>query len=492
MERKYVLSIDQSTQGTKALLFDEIGKLIGRHDILHKQYISEEGYISHNLEEIYTNTINAIKILIEKTGIEKEKICYMGISNQRETTGVWNKITGEPLSYAIVWQCSRAKDICEDDKIKSKSEIIKEKTGIPLSPYFPASKILWFLKNIPNIEKLAKENNLCFGTIDSWLIYKLTKGKSFKTDFSNASRTQLFNIEKLKWDEEILSIFGIDKNFLPEVCSSNSCFGETDLGGILEKPIKITGVLGDSHGALFGQGCFAEGMAKITYGTGSSIMLNTGNKIIKNKDLIASLAWGIDGIPTYVLEGNINYAGAVVTWLKDSLGLIKTPAETEILARKANFNDETYLVPAFTGLGTPYWNSSVKGILYGISRFTGKNEIVKAGLDCIAYQVNDILEIMNKCTQIKEIRADGGITKNKYLMQFQSDISEIPVKIPDKEELSGIGAAYMAGLSVGLYDITTLTKHISYQTYNPLMDKNIKELKWIGWKKAINSILKTE
>lgn len=492
MERKYVLSIDQSTQGTKALLFDEMGKFIGRHDILHKQYISEQGYVSHDLEEIYNNTIKAIKILFEKTKIKKEKIWCIGISNQRETTGVWNKQTGKPLSQAVVWQCSRAKNICENKKIKLEEEMIKEKTGIPLSPYFPAAKISWILKNVPNAEKMMKEKSICFGTMDSWLIYKFTKGKSFKTDFSNASRTQLFNITTLKWDKELLDLFDIYEESLPEVCSSNACFGETDLEGILEKPIKITGVLGDSQGALFGQGCFDEGMVKVTYGTGSSIMLNTGNKIIKNKNLITSLAWGVDNIPTYVLEGNINYAGAVINWLKDNLGFIKTPSETEELANNSNLSDETYLVPSFTGLGAPYWNSTVKGVLYGISRFTGRNEIVRAGLDCIAYQVNDIIEIMNKCInkKIKEIHVDGGITKNKYLMQFQSDISEILVKVSNREELSGIGAAYMAGLSIGLYDNTIFTKHILYNKYEPLMEKSIKDLKKIGWEKAINSILK--
>lgn len=489
MENNYVLSIDQSTQGTKALLFDETGKLIIREDIPHEQIISDLGWVSHDLNEIYLNTLKVVYKLIEKNDIDKSKIIALGISNQRETSAAWHKKTGKPINHAIVWQCARARDICKKIEEQGHGKKIKEITGINLSPYFPASKFSWLLENIED-EKISKEDIL-LGTIDSWLIYKLTKGKVFKTDYSNASRTQLLNLNTLEWDETICEIFGINTSNLAEICDSNSIFGYTDFDGYLEKEIPICGVLGDSHGALFGQGCLNKGMAKITYGTGSSVMMNVGEKPVYSENgVVTSLAWGIDGKVNYVLEGNINYTGAVISWLQKGLGLIKSAGETEKLAYSANEDDTTYLVPAFTGLGAPYWSSDAKAMIYGMTRNTGKAEISKAALECIGYQITDALRIMIKDSNIPltELRVDGGPTRNKYLMQFQSDMTNIPVQIPDAEELSGIGVAYLAGLKIGIFD-KEIFSVIKRKKYFPKMDETIKKKKYLGWNEAINMVI---
>ena len=336
MSEQYMISIDQSTQGTKALLFDSTGNLIRRVDQAHRQIIDEKGWVSHDPMEIYQNIIAVTARLLEETQIDRDKVAGVGISNQRETSLAWNRITGEPVGLAVVWQCARAADLCDQVAAAGHGEKIRRKTGMNLSPYFPASKIAWILRNVEGARELSDAGKLCHGTIDSWVIYKLTGKTSYKTDFSNASRTQLFNIFDLKWDEEICDIFGIDPNNLPEVCDSNSNFGETDFDGLLPNPVPIHGVLGDSHGALFGQGCLQPGMMKSTYGTGSSIMMNIGeNPVLSTHGVVTSLAWSMDGKVNYVLEGNLNYTGAVITWLKDDLKMIDSPQETQALAEQA-------------------------------------------------------------------------------------------------------------------------------------------------------------
>lgn len=491
---KYILGIDQSTQGTKALLFNEEGDLLKRSDLPHRQIINEKGWVSHDPEEIYQNTIQVVKNLVESSGIDKNEIAGVGISNQRETSLAWDKITGEPLADAIVWQCARAAGICERDSVKEKGEMIRQKTGLNLSPYFPASKIAWLLEEVDGAKEKAAEHTICHGTIDSWLIYRLTGNKVYKTDYSNASRTQLFNIFELKWDEGICRLFGIDPANMAEVCNSDSEFGETDFEGFLEHPIPIHGVLGDSHGALFGQGCLEKGMIKSTFGTGSSIMMNIGEKpVLSAHGVVTSLAWGMNGKVNYVLEGNINYTGAVITWLKEDARLIDSPQETEELAAQAEQDDELYLVPAFTGLGAPYWDSRAKAALIGITRTTRRAEMVRAGLECITYQITDIIEAMRQDAQveIKSLRVDGGPTRNAYLMQFQSDMTEAAVLVPDAEELSGIGAAYAAGLALKVYD-DKIFKKLQRKTYDPTMDKKLRDKKYAGWKKAVAMILTGE
>ena len=483
----YVLGIDQSTQGTKALLFDQDGALVSRADLPHRQMIDERGWVEHDPEEIWNNTLRVVQQLVEQSGIDKGDIRTVGISNQRETALVWEKDTGKPIYNAVVWQCARGAEICQGLEQAGHREQIHARTGLTLSPYFSAAKLAWVLRNVPGAQQRAEQGELCCGTVDSWLVYKLTSGKEFRTDYSNASRTQLFNIHTLQWDEQLCEWFQIPMCTLAQVTDSDGCYGQTDFDGFLEHPIPIHGVLGDSHGALFGQGCHQKGMVKATYGTGSSIMMNIGQTPVMDPHIVTSLAWSMGGTVHYVLEGNINYTGAVITWLKDDLGLISSAAETSQLAEQAT----TYLVPAFSGLGAPYWDSEAKATLCGMSRTTQRREIVKAGLECIAYQITDVITAMKEASgvEIQELRVDGGPTRNRYLMQFQSDIVGIPVQVPQAEELSGIGAAYAAGLAIGLYQADHVFGRMQRQTFIPQMTKIDRENRYTGWKHAVSSVL---
>ncbi len=488
---RYVLGIDQSTQGTKALLFDEEGALFCRSDLPHRQIVDERGWVEHDLEEIYANTVQTVKDVVKKAGIDKGDIAVLGISNQRETAACWEKETGKPVYNAVVWQCARGASICEEIEKQGYARMIKERTGLQLSPYFSAAKLSWIFRNVEGVKEKAAEGKIACGTIDSFLVHRLTGGKHFKTDYSNASRTQLFHIRELKWDQEILDIFGIDPSCMAQVTDSNGYYGETDFDGFLDRPIPIRGVLGDSHGALFGQGCLKEGMVKATYGTGSSIMMNTGEKpVFTDLGVVTSLAWSMDGKVNYVLEGNINYTGAVITWLKDDVKLIASAAETEALARQAAEGDKTYLVPAFSGLGAPYWDSRATAAISGITRTTGKAEIVRAALDCIAYQITDIVKAMEEASGIamEELRVDGGPTRNGYLMQFQSDMLGIPVRIPEAEELSGIGAAYAAGIAAGILDEKVFEK-MGRTSYNSKIEGYVREQRYAGWKEAVKMVM---
>lgn len=488
---RYVIGIDQSTQGTKAMLFDSKGTPIFRTEKSHTQYINEKGWVEHDPLEIYRNVLAAVKELLDISAVDRTLIAAVGISNQRETVVVWNRTTGEPVYRAIVWQCARGEEICSRLKVDGVEEDVKMRTGLQLSPYFSAAKLSWILEHVEGVSVLAQEQNLCCGTMDSWLIYKLTHGKHFQTDYSNASRTQLFNIEKLVWDETLCRYFHIPSSCLAQVTDSDGDFGSTDFEGLLSSEIPICGVLGDSHGALFGQGCLFKGMMKTTYGTGSSIMMNIGEKpIYSDLGIVTSLAWKTEGTVQYVLEGNINYTGAVVTWMKDKAGLLPSLAQSEILACEANPADHTYLVPAFSGLGAPYWRSDVQAAFVGMSRTTGQAELVKAGLSSIVYQITDVVELMQKVAQIEqiELRVDGGPTKNCWLMQFQSDILNSKVRVSEVEELSCLGVALVAGLSVGLYNKELFGK-MRYKEYVPCMEPEQRIEKYNGWKQAIKMVL---
>ncbi|HIY01998.1 MAG TPA: glycerol kinase GlpK [Candidatus Blautia faecipullorum] len=488
----YVLGIDQSTQGTKALLFGEDGKLLERCDLPHRQIVNERGWVEHDLNEIYANTIQVVKNLVEKAGIHKSELRAVGISNQRETGACWNRETGEPVYNAIVWQCARGAAICERIEGEGAAQMIKERTGIPLSPYFTAAKLAWIFENVDGVKELAQEGKIACGTIDSYLVNRLTRGERFQTDYSNASRTQLFNIHTLAWDPEILEIFGIPASCMAKVTDSDGDYGTTDFDGFLDDPIPIRGVLGDSHGALFGQGCLEKGMVKATYGTGSSIMMNIGETPVSTDlGVVTSLAWSMGGKVNYVLEGNINYTGAVITWLKDDLKLISSAGETEALARQAAPRDQTYLVPAFSGLGAPYWDSKATAVICGMTRTTGQEEVVRAALDCIAHQITDIVEMMGEASGIPigELRVDGGPTRNGYLMQFQSDMLGIPVSIPESEELSGIGAAYAAGFSAGIFDKEVFYR-LGRKSYAPQMEPEKKDEIRKGWKNAVRLVMR--
>lgn len=438
--KKYVLAIDQSTQGTKGILFDAEGQLICRRDIAHEQIVNEKGWVSHDLDEIYRNTLQVVQDVVTEAGIAKEEIACLGISNQRETSAAWDRKTKEP-------EVARAK----------------------------------------------QENRLCLGTIDSWLVFKLTKGEAFATDVSNASRTQLFNITDLKWDEEICGWFSVDAKTLPEVRDSNAFYGKTDFEGFFAEPIPILGVIGDSQGALYGQNCREKGLVKATYGTGSSVMMHAGDKpIVLDNGMVTSIAWGMDGKVSYVLEGNINYAGATVSWLKDNLGIITSAGETEAMAFAANPTDETYLIPAFSGLGAPYWKVDAKAMLYGMSRTTGKNEIVCAALESIAYQIADIVEGMQYDKGISKsvLRVDGGATENAYLMQFQSDILQKKVEVSACQEASAYGAALLSGEKAEIYDDKVLSDLRACQVYEPKMPESKRQEKWQGWRNAMEKVLR--
>ncbi len=485
---KYVMGIDQSTQGTKVILFDSDGKIAFQAAKAHKQFINDKGWVEHDPAEIWHN----VKLLAQKitrgNGISARDLVAIGISNQRETSLTWNKSTGESIYLAIVWQCARGAAICDELESRGLKFLVKESTGLPLSPYFSAAKLAWIMRNIPEAQKLADEKNLCMGTVDSWLLHKMTGGKVFKTDYSNASRTQLFNIKTLAWDENICSAFGIPLDALPEVTFSDSFFGKTTFDGIFDVEIPIWAMLGDSHAALFGQGCHTAGLAKATYGTGSSIMLNTGKNLIKTEQELAStIAWGMNEKISYALEGNINYTGASITWLKDDLKLIESAAETESLARQSNPADKSYFVPAFTGLGAPYYDNDATGIFAGITRVTGKNEMVRAVVDSIAYQIYDVIHLMEKVSgeELRSLQTDGGPTRNAYLMQFQSDILNKPVEVPPIAELSAMGAAYCAGIAAGFYNKEKVFNRLSWKQYNPNMDADKREKLLRGWHWAV-------
>lgn len=488
---KYVLGIDQSTQGTKAILFDGEGALLARADRPHRQIVNDRGWVEHDPEEIYRNVVATVADVVAKASVDRGDIACVGISNQRETSLVWNA-DGTPCHNAIVWQDARATDVCERVAAAGMEEAVRERSGIRLSPYFPAAKLAWICEHVDGVARGLRAGKLRLGTVDAYLVYRLTHGESYKTDYSNASRTELFDIRRLAWDEELCDAFGIPVAALPEVCDSDAPFGMTDFGGYLDAPIPIHAVMGDSHGALFGQGCLRPGMVKATYGTGSSVMMNVGESPVTSESgLVSSLAWKLGGKVSYVLEGNINYTGAVVTWLKDDLGLIESAGETEELARVASERDQSYLVPAFSGLGAPYWDSAAVGVLYGMTRTTHRAEIVRAALDSIGYQITDVLRAMERDSGVSlgELRVDGGPTHNGYLMQFQSDIARVPVAVSPTEELSGMGVAYAAGCGMGIYDADRLFDGVERRVFRPKRDEAWSRSKYDGWRHAVSKAL---
>jgi len=484
-----ILSIDQSTSATKGLVWDLSGNLLGRADVAHKQITNDKGWVEHDPTEILENTFKAAKNAINAANIKPKDIKAIGISNQRETAVCWNKSTGKPLYNAIVWQCARAADITEAVKSAGLEAKVRERTGLTLSPYFSAAKFGWVVKHIAEAEAAAKSKNLCCGTIDSWLIFKLTG--EFKTDYSNASRTQLFDLFDLKWNEEISNAFGFSTDCLPQVCLSDSNFGLTDLNGLLPGSVPIHGVLGDSHGALFGNQCFETFTAKATYGTGSSVMMNAGHTMPKLTDgVVASLAWGMNNKVEYVLEGNINYTGAVIQWLVDDIGMLDSPKSAGIIAQSVPDTGGVYLVPAFSGLGAPHFDSDARAAWLGMNRATRKAHLIRAAEECITYQIRDVIEAINKCSQkpISVLRADGGPTRDNFLMEFQSGILNIPVEISQTEELSGMGAAFCAAIGARLTDRDTIFAKQSRRKIEPNMNNSTREKLYSGWINAINVI----
>ena len=493
LEKNYILAIDQSTQGTKAMLLDEQGCFLLRRDLPHRQLINDRGWVGHDLKEIAENIFAVCRMVLADGGVDAARVAAVAVTNQRESVGLWDRETGEPVCESIVWQCNRAAELCGRLMTPENEKTVREKTGLQLSPFFSAPKAAWILEHIPGAKERALGGELCFGTMDTWTIWQLTGGKVHKTDASNASRTQLYNINTMEWDEDLCGLYGIPMCCLPEVCDSDAFYGETDLGGLLPHPVPIRADLGDSHGVMFSHGCTEVGDAMCGYGTGSAVLVNIGEKpILSRRGLNTTVAWRSKGKTLYAMEGVVNYSGAVVTWLKNDAHLAASAAETSGLALRADPADRTYMVPAFTGIGAPHWRSDATAAYVGMTRLTGQAELVRAALDSVAYQIADLVipaaEEIGAVT--KELRVAGGPANNPYLMQFQSDILGCPVVIPEHEELSGIGSAYLAGLALGIYDYEMLMKQQKTRVYRPQMTSEARQEKLAGWKHALDIVLR--
>ena len=490
----YVLSIDQSTQGTKAVLFGADGRLVAKTARPHRQIIQDNGYVEHDPAEIAANVTQVMREVVELSGIEPTEVAAVGISNQRETCMAWDRVTGEPLYHAVVWQCARAKELCAQlvAERPEAAQRVRELSGMNLSPYFSAGKMAWLVRNVPAVAAAAQAGTLALGTMDSWVLWCLTEGRAFATEPSNACRTQLYDIAAGTWSDELCALFGVPRAALPELHASDAVFGHTTAGGLFPAPVPVCGMLGDSQAALFGQGCVEAGQVKATYGTGSSVMMQTGARLVRSgAGLVTSVAGEIGGQRSYVLEGNINYTGAVVSWMKDDARLIGDPGDAELCARRANPADRAYFVPAFTGLGAPYWDDEATGLLTGVTRTTGHDEIVRACLESIAYQIGDVVDAMRADTglTVAELRVDGGPTANGYLMQFQADVSDARVSVSSVAELSAAGAAQVAGLAAGLYHGHEVTDQIQRTLYQPTMEPARRARKLDGWHAALAQAL---
>lgn len=494
MEKKYILALDQGTTSSRAIIFNHKGEIVKIAQKEFTQYYPKPGWVEHDPMEIWGSQSGVAREVIETAGIRPEEIAAIGITNQRETTVIWDKNTGRPIYNAIVWQCRRTAAICEELKRRGLEDYIRDNTGLVIDAYFSATKIKWILDNVEGAREKAEKGELLFGNIDTWLIWNLTRGKVHVTDYSNASRTMLYNIKELKWDDRLLKELNIPKSVLPEVKPSSHVYGYTDpdiFGGLR---IPIAGVAGDQQAALFGQACFKAGMAKNTYGTGCFLLMNTGDEMVKSKNgLITTIAWGIDGKVEYALEGSIFVAGAVVQWLRDELKLIHDAKDSEYFAKKVEDSNGVYLVPAFTGLGAPYWDMDARGVIVGLTRGANKNHIIRAALESIAYQTRDVLEVMEEDSgiKLKELRVDGGAAANNFLMQFQSDILGVPIKRPNIIETTALGAAYLAGLAVGFWSCREeiWEKWNVNQSFEPQMEIEKREHIYRGWKEAVKKAI---
>lgn len=489
---QFILSIDQGTTSSRAIIFNKKGEKVSSYQKEFTQIFPKAGWVEHNANEIWTSVQSVIAGAFIESGIKPSQIAGIGITNQRETTVVWDKETGLPIYNAIVWQSRQTAAIADELKAAGHSEMIHDKTGLVIDAYFSATKIRWILDNVEGAQERAEKGELLFGTIDTWLVWKLTDGAKHVTDYSNAARTMLYNIKELKWDEEILSLLNIPVVMLPEVKSNSEIYGVTTPFHFYGGEVPIGGMAGDQQAALFGQLAFEPGMVKNTYGTGSFIIMNTGEEVQMSKNnLLTTIGYGINGKVYYALEGSIFIAGSSIQWLRDGLRMIEDSAESEALARSSTNNDEVYVVPAFTGLGAPYWDSDARGSVFGVTRGTTKEDFVKATLQSIAYQVRDVIDTMQLDTEIKipVLKVDGGAAMNNYLMQFQSDIIGTEIARAKNLETTALGAAFLAGLAVGFWkdldEIKTLNE--AGEVFTPSMNNARKEQLYRGWKKAVNA-----
>ncbi len=496
MNKKFIMSLDQGTTSSRCIIFDRAGKIVSVAQKEFKQIFPAPGLVEHDATEIWNTQLVVAKEAVEKAGIDFIDIDSVGITNQRETAVIWDKHSGQPVYNAIVWQCRRTAEYCEQLIEQGYADKIKSKTGLVIDAYFSATKIKWILDNVDGVRERAEKGDLLFGTIDTWLLWKLTNGRVHATDYSNASRTMLYNICDLCWDDELLDLFGIPKSMLPEVKESSGMFGYTS-PLVIGASLPVTGIAGDQQAALFGQTCFDEGDAKNTYGTGCFLLLNTGDTPHINDDgLISTIAWGIDGKVTYALEGSVFVGGAVIQWLRDQLQLISSAADSELEASKVKDTEGVYLVPAFTGLGAPYWDQYARGSIIGLTRGSNRSHIVRAALEAIAYQSYDVMKAMEKSAGIclNELNVDGGAASNNLLMQFQSDILGVPINRPSCIESTALGAAYLAGLATGFFDnrdSIKSSKDISMR-FLPKMKEDIAKEKLLGWQDAVRRTLNHE
>lgn len=491
MNTKYVIALDQGTTSSRAIVFDSDQKIVGVAQKEFRQIYPKEGWVEHDPMEIWSSQSGVLAEVIARTGISQHDIIGLGITNQRETTIVWDKHTGKPVYNAIVWQCRRTAKICDElKKIEGLDEYVKENTGLLIDAYFSGTKIKWILDNVEGAREKAERGDLLFGTVDTWLIWKLTNGKVHATDYTNASRTMIYNIKNLEWDEKLLKILGIPKSMLPEVKDCSGTFGYANLGGKSGHRVPIAGVAGDQQAALFGQACFNKGDSKNTYGTGCFLLMNVGDKMVRSQNgLVTTIAIGLNGKVEYALEGSIFIGGASVQWLRDELKLVSEARDTEYFARKVKDNGGVYVVPAFVGLGAPYWDMYARGAILGLTRGANKNHIIRATLESIAYQTRDVLEAMQEDSGIKlnNLKVDGGAAANNFLMEFQSDILGVNVRRPVTLETTALGAAYLAGLAVGVWEskeeITSQWK-LDHE-FTASMSEEERNKKYAGWKKAV-------
>ncbi len=481
---KKIISIDQGTTSSRAVIFSDKGELIGFEQLEFKQFFPNDGWVEHDPEEIWLSVVEVLNLSIKRFNLSASDIASIGITNQRETVVIWDKKTGKPIYNAIVWQDRRTSDFC--DSLKDSQDLIQQKTGLTMDPYFSASKVNWILDQVNGARQRAENGELLFGTIDSFLIWKLTEGRDHKTDVSNASRTMLYNIETNEWDEELLSLFKVPSNLLPTVCDNAYDFGYTELLG---GRVSIGGVAGDQQSALIGQCCFEVGEVKSTYGTGCFMMINTGNKIIKSSNkLLSTIAYRLEGKTTYALEGSIFVAGSAIQWLRDGLNFFENASESEDLALQAKDNSRIVVVPALTGLGAPYWDAGARGAIFGITRDTGIPEITKAVLESVVYQTKDLLEAMkNDNASFNSLKIDGGMVANNWFSQELSNVLQVKVSRPKVIETTSLGAAYLAGLHAGVFDtLSSLKENWSIdKEFEPQNSRN----GYLEWKEAVNKVL---
>ena len=487
---KFIMALDSGTTSNRAILFDESGHVCSVAQKEFTQLFPQPGWVEHDPEEIFSSQLEVARQAMSAIGATAADIAAIGITNQRETTICWDRHTGQPVYNAIVWQCRRTADYCAQLEAEGLVETIRGKTGLVIDPYFSGTKLRWILENVPGVRRRAERGDILFGTVETWLIWKLTGGRVHVTDYSNASRTMLFNIHTLRWDDEILHKFGIPKRMLPTPMPSSCCYGQTE-AHFFGAPIRISGAAGDQQAALFGQACFTPGTSKCTYGTGAFLLMNTGETpIFSNNGLVTTIAWGLNGKVHYALEGSVFVAGAAIQWLRDELRVIESAADSEYMAQKVPDTGGCYVVPAFTGLGAPYWDAYARGAILGLTRGVNKYHIIRATLDSITYEIGDILSAMEADAGIRlsALRVDGGASANNYLMQTQADITAAPVDRPKCVETTAAGAAYLAGLSVGFWQDMEQIQAIrrTDRVFQPKLSQAERMERLSGWKKAIS------